>query len=73
MNATLHALADLYRKSSAGRNGAAKDYTLDWEKFLRETNRHDGDARELAEQELRASVAQFPISLFRQFTGKMGS
>jgi len=52
MNATLHALATLYRESSAGRTGAAKDYTLDWEKFLRQTDRHDGDARELAEQEL---------------------
>jgi hypothetical protein len=49
---TLHELAALYRESSAGRSGAAKDYTLDWEKFLRQTNRHDGDARELAEQEL---------------------
>lgn len=52
MNAALQALANLYRQSSAGRTGAAKDYTLDWEKFLRQTNRHDGDARELAEQEL---------------------
>jgi len=65
MNATLHALAVLYRESSAGRTGAAKDYTLDWEKFLRQTDRHDGDARELAEQELleaeRASAGRFII------------
>ena len=52
MNAALQALAEFYRKSSAGRTGAAKDYTFDWEKFLRETKWHDGDARELAEQEL---------------------
>jgi hypothetical protein len=52
MNATLQALAEFYRRSTAARTGAVKDYTVDWEKFLRETNRHDGDARELAEQEL---------------------
>lgn len=74
MNATLHAIADLYRKSSAGRNGAAKDYTLDWEKFLRETNRHDGDARELAEQELleaeRASAGLLVIDRHRRTGAK---
>lgn len=32
-----------------------KDYTLDWEKFLRAAGFHDGDARELAEQELLAA------------------
>lgn len=55
MNATLQALAEIYRRSSAGRTGAGKDYTLDWEKFLRLSGRHDGDARELAEQELLAA------------------
>jgi hypothetical protein len=52
MNATLQELAALYRRSTAARTGPVKDYTFDWEKFLRVTNRHDGDARELAEQEL---------------------
>lgn len=55
MNATLQALAEFYRESSAGRTGAGKDYTVDWETFLRRTQRHDGDARELAEQELLAA------------------
>lgn len=55
MNATLHALAEIYRSSSAGRAGAVKDYTIDWEKFLRLTGRDDGDARELAEEELLAA------------------
>ncbi len=32
-----------------------KDFTLDWEKFLRAAGFHDGDARELAEQELLAA------------------
>lgn len=55
MNATLHALALIYRKSAAARSGVVKDYTYDWETFLRDTGRDDGDARELAEQELQAA------------------
>jgi hypothetical protein len=55
MNATLHALALIYRKSAAARSGVVKDYTLDWEAFLRQAERDDGDARELAEQELQAA------------------
>lgn len=52
MNATLHVLAEIYRESSAARSGAVKDYTLDWEKFLRRADLHDGDSRELAEGDL---------------------
>lgn len=52
MNATLHALAVIYRESSAAKSGTVKDYTLDWEKFLRAAGRHDGDDRELAELDL---------------------
>ncbi|HEY1120670.1 MAG TPA: Wadjet anti-phage system protein JetD domain-containing protein [Haloferula sp.] len=55
MNDTLHALALIYRKSAAAQGGVVKDYILDWEKFLRQTGRDDGDARELAEQELLAA------------------
>lgn len=55
MNGTLQAFAGLYRRSSAGRGGATKDYVLDWEKFLRATDRDDGDARELAVRELFAA------------------
>ena len=52
MNASIHALAAIYRQSSPAKSGALKDYTIDWEKFLRSAGFHDGDARELAEQEL---------------------
>lgn len=52
MNASIHALATIYRQSSPAKSGALKDYTIDWEKFLRSAGFHDGDARELAEQEL---------------------
>jgi hypothetical protein len=55
MNATLHAFALIYRQSVAGRSGMVKDYTLDWETFLRRTGSDDGDARELAGQELLAA------------------
>jgi hypothetical protein len=55
MNAALHALALIYRNSAAARSGVVKDYTLDWEIFLRQTGSDDGDARELAEQELLAA------------------
>jgi hypothetical protein len=55
MNASIHALAAIYRQSSSAKSGALKDYTLDWERFLRAVGFHDGDARELAEQELLAA------------------
>lgn len=55
MNATLQAFASSYRQSSAGCSGMGKDYTVDWEKFLRASGFHDGDDRELAEQELLAA------------------
>jgi hypothetical protein len=52
MNASIHALAAIYRESSPAKSGTLKDYTLDWEKFLRAAGLHDGDDRELAEQDL---------------------
>ncbi len=52
MNASIHALAAIYRQSSPAKSGALKDYTLDWEKFLRASGFHDGEAREISEQEL---------------------
>ena len=54
MNSTLQAFASSFRQSSAGRSGMGKDFTLDWERFLRASGFHDGDDRELAEQELLA-------------------
>ncbi len=55
MNTTIQRFAAFYRQSVAARTGMVKDYTLDWEKFLRATGLDDGDARELAEQELVAA------------------
>ena len=55
MNDSIHALAAIYRQSSPAKSGALKDYTLDWEKFLRAAGLHDGDAREQAERELLAA------------------
>jgi hypothetical protein len=55
MNSTLQAFASSFRQSSAGRSGMVKDFTLDWERFLRASGFHDGDDRELAEQELLAA------------------
>lgn len=49
----LHALATLYAESAAGRAGAQRDFTIDYEKFLRAAGAADGDERELAEGQLR--------------------
>ena len=55
MNPTLTAFAESYLKSSAAKNGGKKDYTIDWEKFLRLAGVHDGDERESAVQDLLAA------------------
>lgn len=52
MNITLQSFADSFRQSSAGRSGMVKDFTVDWEKFLRASGFHDGEVREISEQEL---------------------
>lgn len=53
MEIILKSLAAIYRESAHGRKGAARDYTIDYEKFLRAAHISDGDAREIAERELR--------------------
>lgn len=55
MNPTLQSFAASFRQSAAGKSGMVKDFTLDWEKFLRAAGLHDGDARELAERDLLAA------------------
>jgi hypothetical protein len=52
MTHTLQTLAELFRKSAAGGRGAARDFTIDYEKFLRAANAADGDEREFAERDL---------------------
>ena len=49
MNPLFQTLADLYRKSPLRQ----RDFTIDYEKFLRLANVADGDEREIAERELR--------------------
>ena len=49
MNPLFQTLADLYRKSPLRQ----RDFTIDYEKFLRLANVADGDEREIAEKELR--------------------
>jgi hypothetical protein len=61
---TLQSFATIYRRSAAARRSAVKDYTLDYEKFLRSAGLHDGDERELAERELLAAE-QLSGGLFR--------
>jgi hypothetical protein len=48
----LHSLARIYADSAAGRVGAGRDFTIDYEKLLRSAGAADGDERELAEEEL---------------------
>jgi hypothetical protein len=52
MTGILQSIASIYRKSSSGRSGSLRDYTIDYEKFLRTANIADGDEREIAEREL---------------------
>ncbi len=61
---TLRAFARIYRNSAAGRRGSAGDYTIDYEKFLRAAKLADGDAREIAERELRIAESR-SAGLFR--------
>lgn len=59
MNQSLHHLAKLYRTSAAGKSpGASRDFTIDYESFLRRAHAADGDARELAERELAAATGK---------------
>lgn len=53
MTSILQALARTYRESANGRKEASRDYTVDYEKFLRSAKIADGDEREIAERELR--------------------
>ena len=53
MTSILQALARIYRESANGRKATSRDYTIDYEKFLRSTKIADGDEREIAERELR--------------------
>ena len=55
MNSTLTAFAETYLRSSAAKKGGKRDYTIDWEKFLRLAGVHDGDVREVAVQDLVAA------------------
>lgn len=55
MNPTLKSFAEHYLRSSAAKKGGKKDYTIDWEKFLRLAGVHDGDEREVAVQDLLAA------------------
>jgi len=48
----LIALAEAFASSIPGRTGGDGDYTIDYEKLLRRAGLHDGDAREIAEQDL---------------------
>jgi hypothetical protein len=54
----LHAFARIYQKSAAGRRGVTKDYTVQYESFLRSAGAADGDEREIAEKELVAAERQ---------------
>ncbi|MCB1130473.1 MAG: hypothetical protein KDN05_05040 [Verrucomicrobiae bacterium] len=58
MDGILHELAKLYQGSAAGRKGALRDFTIDYETFLRRAGRADGDEREMAERELAAAASR---------------
>ncbi len=55
MNQTLRAFAEIYLRSSAAKRGGKRDYTIDWEKFLRLAGVHDGDEREVAVNDLHTA------------------
>lgn len=57
MHGVLQKLANIYNKSSAGRKGASKDFTIDYELFLRRIHCADGEEREIAERELAAAAS----------------
>lgn len=54
MKPILQTLAELYRKSPLRQ----RDFTIEYEKFLRLAGAADGDARELAEKELRRAESE---------------
>lgn len=53
MQRILEQLARLYQQSASSRKETSRDYTIDYEKFLRMSGVADGDEREIAERELR--------------------
>ena len=53
MRRLLDSLAQCYRQSAAGSGSGARDFIIEYEKFLRLAGMHDGDDRELAEAGLR--------------------
>lgn len=55
MPSVLHAFARIYQKSAVARRSVSKDYTIQYENFLRSADVADGDAREIAENELLAA------------------
>lgn len=58
MKRILKALAAIYQESAHGRKSATRDFTIDYEKFLRSADIADGDDREIAERELREAEAK---------------
>ena len=52
MNPLAH-LAHCYRQSTHGRKTSARDFIIDYEKFLRSCGMADGEEREMAERELK--------------------
>ena len=52
MPPVLLSLANCYRRSAAASPGARRDFTIDYETFLRDAALADGDDRELAESDL---------------------
>lgn len=52
MRDALSHLARLYQLSAHGRREGVRDFSIDYESFLRQAGMDDGDARELAEREL---------------------
>lgn len=45
-------LARIYQNSAHGRRESSRDFTIDYEAFLRQAGMADGDAREVAEREM---------------------
>jgi hypothetical protein len=54
MNPLFQTLAKLYGKSAL----RTRDFTIDYEKFLRAAGAEDGDERELAEEALRLAESE---------------
>jgi hypothetical protein len=56
MNSLEH-LARCFSQSNHARKESTRDFIIDYEKFLRSCDLHDGDAREVAERELAVASA----------------